>query len=145
MPEAKFRHIDEVDWHEVRAQQHGERRACVTDAWFEFTPELLCAYSRWDPGMIVHKHGHNCQHAMLVLEGDMMCGDVHCMPGMHITLDRGASFGPSIAGPKGVLLYEISFGDPRSWAADREGFEKLLAERGVEKLPNPKIPQQWRS
>jgi hypothetical protein len=58
MPEPKFRHIDEVDWHEVRAQQHGEHRTCVTDAWFEFTPELRCAYSRWDPGMIVHKHVH---------------------------------------------------------------------------------------
>ena len=59
---------------------------------------------------------------------------------MNITLEQGASFGPSIAGPQGVLIYEISFGDPRSWAADPEEFDKLLAERGVVKLPNPDIP-----
>ena len=39
-----------------------------------------------------------------------------------------------------MLLYEITFGDPRSWPADAEGFERMLAEREVEKLPNPPIP-----
>lgn len=140
MPEAKYRHVDELDWHEVRAQQHGERRVSIHDAWFEFTPELHCAYSRWDPGMIVQAHGHNGAHAILVLEGDMHSGGVHCTPGMHITLEPGASFGPSIAGPDGVLLYEITFGDPRSWAADPEGFHALLETRGAKKLPNPEIP-----
>ena len=144
MPDPKFRHVRDLEWHEVRAQQLGQKRLSVTDAWFEFTPDLLCAFSRWDPGVIVQKHGHNSPQAMLVLEGDMMCGDVHCTPGMHITLEMGASFGPSIAGPRGVLLYEISFGDPRSWPADPEGFERLLAERGVTKLPNPEIPlPEW--
>lgn len=32
-------------------------------------------------------------------------------------------------------------GDPRSWEADREGFHRLLDERGVTALPNP--PVQW--
>ena len=140
MPDAKFRHIDELEWHEVRAQRHGDRRVSITDAWFEFTPRMHCAFSRWDPGVIVQAHGHNGPHAILVLEGEMTCGDVHCTKGMHIVLEEGASFGPSIAGPEGVLLYEITFGDPRSWPADAEGFERMLAEREVEKLPNPPIP-----
>ena len=58
---------------------------------------------------------------------------------MWRTLEQGASFGPFIAGPKGVELFEVMMGDPRSWAADPEGFEKLLAEKGAKKLPNPKI------
>ena len=69
----------------------------------------------------------------------MLCGDVRCTPGMHITLDQGSALGPLIAGPEGVTLYEVMMGDPRSWPDDPEGFEKLLAERGVEQLPNPPI------
>jgi len=33
----------------------------------------------------------------------------------------------------------VMMGDPRSWAADSEGFEKLLTEKGAKKLPNPPI------
>ena len=58
---------------------------------------------------------------------------------MHITLEQGAAFGPFIAGPEGVELFEVMMGDPRSWPDDVEGFEKLLKERGARKLPNPKI------
>ena len=45
----------------------------------------------------------------------------------------------ALRGPDGVELFEVMMGDPRSWAADPEGFEKLLAEKGAKKLPNPKI------
>lgn len=139
MPEAKFRHADEEKWHEVRALQHGDRRMSVWEKWLEFTPKFLALHARWDPGMMIHKHGHNSDHILYVLEGEMMCGDVKCTKGMHITLEQGAAFGPFIAGPEGVELFEVMMGDPRSWAADPEGFEKLLKERGVEKLPNPPI------
>ena len=88
---------------------------------------------------MVHKHGHNSDHILFVLEGEVMCGDVKCTKGMHVTLEHGAAFGPFIAGPEGVELFEIMMGDPRSWAADPEGFEKLLAERNAVKLPNPPI------
>ena len=33
----------------------------------------------------------------------------------------------------------MMMGDPRSWAADPEGWEKLLEEKGARKLPNPEI------
>ena len=88
---------------------------------------------------MIHKHGHNSEHVVYVLEGEMMCGDVRCTKGMHITLEQGASFGPFIAGPEGVELFEVMMGDPRSFPADPEGFEKLLLERDMEKLPNPPI------
>lgn len=138
-PEVRFRHASEEKWHEVRALQKGDQKMSVYEKWLEFTPKLLSLYAKWDPGMMIHKHGHNSDHILFVLEGEMTCGDVRCTKGMHITLEQGASFGPFIAGPDGVELFEIMMGDPRSWAADSEGFEKLLEEKGVVKLPNPPI------
>jgi hypothetical protein len=138
-PALRFRHADDEKWQEVRAQQHGDRRVSIREKWLEFTPRFLCLYAKWDPGMMVHKHGHNSDHILFVLEGEMMCGDVRCTKGMHITLEHGAAFGPFIAGPHGVELFEVMMGDPRSWAADPEGFAALLAEKGVKKLPNPPI------
>ena len=139
MPEPKFRHTDDEKWEEVRSIQIGDRRASVWEKWLEFTPNFLCLYAKWDPGMMIHKHGHNSDHVLFVIEGEVSCGDVRCTPGMHITLEQGAAFGPFIAGPEGVVLFEVMMGDPRAWPADTEGFEKLLAERGAKKLPNPPI------
>jgi len=139
MPEPRFRHMDTLAWQEVRAQQHGARRVSVREKWLEFTPQILTLYARWDPGMVVHRHGHNSDHLVFVLEGELTCGDVRCTRGMHIWLEKGAALGPLIAGPQGVELFEVMLGDPRSWPADPEGFAKLLAERGIEQLENPPI------
>lgn len=139
MPEVKFRHADEEKWHEVRAIEQGGRRLVVREKWLEFSPDRLSLVARWDPGMMIHKHGHNSDHILYVIDGEMLCGDVRCTRGMHITLEKGAAFGPFIAGPEGVELFEVMMGDPRSWAADPEGFDRLLAERGARKLPNPPI------
>ena len=137
--EPKFRHAKDEDWHEVRALQLETGRASVFEKWLEFTPKFLSLYAKWDPGMMIHKHGHNSDHVLFVLEGSMTCGDVECTKGMHITLEQGAAFGPFIAGPEGVELFEVMMGDPRSWAADTDGFETLLAEKGAKRLPNPPI------
>ena len=139
MSQPKFRHADSEKWHEVRAIAVDGRRASVWEKWLEFTPDLLTIHARWDPGMMIHKHGHNSLHVLYVLAGDMTCGDVHCTPGMHITLPLGAAFGPFVAGPEGVELFEVMMGDPRSWPADPDGFKKLLVEKRAEKLPDPPI------
>jgi quercetin dioxygenase-like cupin family protein len=135
----RFRHIDDEEWREVRAQQHGARRVSVRQKWLEFSPRLVTLYTRYEPGLMLHKHGHNSDHAVFVLEGELMCGDVRCPAGTHITLEKGAAFGPLVAGPEGALLFEVFTGDTGSWPADAEGFERLLAEKGVEKLPDPPI------
>ena len=139
MPEPRFRHADDEEWHEVRAVEVEGRRACVREKWLEFTPNVLSLWAKWDPGMMIHKHGHESDHILFVMEGEMMCGDVRCTKGMHVTLEKGASFGPFVAGPEGVELFEVMMGDPRSWPADPEGFEQLLAEKNAKKLPNPPI------
>ena len=139
MSEPRFRHADEEKWHEVRAVEIDGRRACVREKWLEFTPSCLALHAKWDPGMMIHKHGHNSDHILYVLEGEMMCGDVRCTKGMHISLDQGTAFGPFVAGPEGVELFEVMMGDPRSWPADPEGFERLLESKRARKLPNPPI------
>ena len=138
-PEPRFRHLDEEKWHEVRAVEVAGRRASVWEKWLDFTPGFLSLYAKWDPGVMIHKHGHNSDHVVFVLRGEMTCGDVRCTAGMHIALPHGAAFGPFIAGPEGCELFEVMMGDPRSWPADPAGFEKLLAEKNAKKLPNPPI------
>ena len=139
MAEVRFRHADEEKWQEVRAIEIDGRRAVVREKWLDFTPALLSLYAKWDPGMMIHKHGHNSDHVVFVMEGEMSCGEVRCTTGMHITLEKGAAFGPFVAGPEGVTLFEVMMGDPRSWPADPEGFERLLKEKNALKLPNPPI------
>ena len=59
--------------------------------------------------------------------------------GRVVARSKGAVFGPLIAGPEGAMLFETWAGDPRPVPADKEGHARLLAERGIVKLPNPKF------
>jgi hypothetical protein len=135
----RFRHLDDLPWQEVRRQQHGDRTASVWEKWPEFSDRYLTVYARYDPGMIVQPHGHNSDHVVFVIEGDIMCGERHCPAGTHIALDQGDVFGPFVAGTNGCVLFEVMMGDPRSFPGDLEEYEKFLADQGVEQLPNPPI------
>jgi hypothetical protein len=138
-PRLAFARLDEMDWIEVKAQMHGDRRVSIWEKWLEFTPERLSLYARYDPGVLVERHGHMSDHVVFVLEGEITVGDERCPAGTHIMLEKGAVFGPIIGGPEGAVLYEIMMGDPRAVPADKPGFEKLCQERGVTPLPNPPI------
>ena len=135
----RFIHLDDLKWQEVRRQRHGDRDVSVREKWLDFSPEFLSLYAKWDPGMIVQPHGHNSNHVVFVLEGEMTCGETRCVKGTHIALDQGDTFGPFVAGPDGVELFEVMMGDPRSFAADEAGWDRLLAEHGATQAPNPKI------
>jgi hypothetical protein len=135
-------HVDDVAWQEVRRQQHGpnpERTASVYERWLDTDGQFLSLHARWDPGMMVQPHGHNSDHVVFVLEGSMTCGDVECRPGTHIALDHGDDFGPFVAGPDGVVLFEVMMGDPRSFPARQDEWRALLDERDVRLLPNPPV------
>ena len=135
----RFQHLDDLPWQEVRRQKHGERVVSVHEKWPEFSDRYLTVYAKYDPGMIVQPHGHNSDHIVFIIEGDVMCGDVHCPAGTHIALDQGDTFGPFVAGPNGATMFEVMMGDPRSFPGDLDAYEKFLAEQGVEPLPNPPI------
>jgi hypothetical protein len=136
---ARFSHLDDTPWQEVRRMRVGDREVSVREKWLDFSPLFLSLYAKWDAGMIVQPHGHNSNHVVFVLDGDMTCGDVVCRKGTHIALDQGDTFGPFVAGPNGVELFEVMMGDPRSFAADPEGFERFLEARDAHPLPNPPI------
>jgi hypothetical protein len=140
-PEPTFVHADEVPWQHVRTQQHADGPRSVREQWFAIgrDPQYLSMLGRWDPDMIVHRHGHRSHQVVYVLSGGMWCGDRWCPAGTHIDLPLGAALGPLVAGPDGVELFEVMMGDPRSWEADRDGFHRLLDERGVTALPNPPV------
>jgi len=144
MNSPRFAHLDDLKWQEVRRVRRGDREVSVREKWIDFSPAFLSLYAKWDPGMIVQAHGHNSNHVVFVLEGDMTCGDVVCTKGMHISLDQGDTFGPFVAGPNGVELFEVMMGDPRSFPADLDAYAKFLAAHDAEQLPNPPIDMpEW--
>ena len=97
-PRLAFRHIEEEQWFEVKAQMHGDKRVSVWEKYLEWTPERLCLYARYDPGMVIEKHSNMSDHVVYVLEGEITIGDKLCTKGMHVTLEKGAQFGPIIGG-----------------------------------------------
>jgi hypothetical protein len=137
--EPRYRHADEEEWREVKAQDHDGRRVRVREKWMEYSPACLTLIGKWDPGMIVRKHGHLSQQIIFVTDGSMTVDGVVCTKGMHIVLEVGAAAGPMIAGPDGVEVFEIMMGDPKSWSNDQAAFETLLAEQGYKELPVPPI------
>lgn len=138
-PRLAIRKLSDEPWREVKAQLHGEKRVSIWEKYLEWTPERLCLYAKYDPGMITERHGHMSDHVVFVIEGELTVGDEHCPAGTHIMLEKGAIFGPIVAGDEGALLYEIMMGDPRAVPADKPGFEKFCADRGVTPLPNPPL------
>ncbi len=133
---------DEVPWIAVRRQRNADGTVAeVREKWVAFSvePLYLALFARWDPGMIVRRHGHHSPHTLTVLAGSFTCDSLELGVGDHLELPLGAAFGPFVAGPDGVELYEVMMGDPRSWSDEPEALAAILAERGVEPLPDPPI------
>jgi hypothetical protein len=110
----------------------------VWEKWLSFSPDpqYLSLYARYDPGMIVRRHGHYSPHVLFVIDGDLWFGDRHCPAGTHVELPFGAAFGPIRAGDRGATLFEVMMGDPRSWGDDPGSFDRTLSEHGAEPLPD---------
>jgi len=136
-PRLAFVHVDDVPWTEVIAQQHGERRVSVHEKFLEWNAKRMVVLGRYDPNVVIERHGHASDHLVYVLEGLLIVGDRPCPPGTLIVLELGAQFGPLIAGEQGALLFETWAGDPRPVPADKEGYYALLKEKGIVRLPNP--------
>ena len=142
--EAVYRHLGDPDvpWQQVKRQRNADGSvSSVWEKWLSFSaePPYLSLYARYDPGMIVRRHGHFSPHVVFVLEGDVWFGDRHCTAGTHIELPLGAAFGPVRAGSQGATMFEVMMGDPRSWGDRPELFEQALREHGVEPLPDVEL------
>ena len=130
---------DSVPWTEVIAQMHGEHRVSVHEKFLEWNDKRMVVLGRYDPNVVIERHGHASDHLVYVLEGTLMIGDRLCVAGTLLVLELGASFGPLIAGEKGALLFESWAGDPRPVPADRAGYEALLREKKIVRVPNPRF------
>jgi hypothetical protein len=142
--EPTFRQLDDPDvpWQQVKSIRNADgTTSSVWEKWLAFSPEpqYLSLYAKWDPGMVVRRHGHYSPHVVFVVSGELWCGDRHCPAGTHIELPLGAACGPFVAGPDGVILYEVMMGDPRSWGDDPGSFEAALARQDAAALPDPPI------
>ena len=142
--EPRFRHLDDPDvpWQAIKAQRNADGTvAHVWEKWLAFSPDpqYLTLYARYDPGMVVRRHGHFSPHVVFVLGGEVAIGDRRCAAGTHVELPLGAAFGPIVAGPEGAVLFEVMMGDPRSWGDEPEAFDAALAARGAEALPDPPL------
>ena len=136
-PRLAFVHVDDVPWSEVIAQQDGDRRVSVHERFLEWTAQRMVVLGRYDPGMVIERHGHASDNLVYVMEGDLDVGGRRCPAGTLIVLERGAVFGPLVAGPAGCLLFETWGDDVTPVPADKAGYAALLAERGITRLPNP--------
>jgi hypothetical protein len=139
-----FRHLDDpgMRWQAVKAQRNADgSESFVHEKWLAFSndPQYLSLYARYDPGMVVRRHGHFSPHVLFVISGEIWCGDRHCPAGTHIELPLGAAFGPLVAGPEGATLFEVMLGDPRSWGDDQAAFARALAQRRATPLPDPPL------
>jgi ChrR Cupin-like domain len=139
-----FRHLDDPDvpWQRVKSVRRSDgTEASVWEKWLAFSPDpqYLSLYARWDPGMVIRRHGHYSSHVIFVVDGEMWCGGRHCPAGTHVELPLGAAFGPFVAGPGGAVLLEVMMGDPRSWGDDPAAFEAALAVEGAVALPDPPL------
>ena len=139
-----FRHLDDADvtWQQVKHQRNADgTESSVWEKWLAFSPDpqYLSLYARYDPGMIVRRHGHFSPHVVFVIDGVLWVGDRRCPAGTHIELPRGAAFGPLRAGDEGAVLFEVMMGDPRSWGDRPELFEQALTDHGVEPLPDVEL------
>ncbi len=142
--EPTFRHLDDpdVEWQPIKAQRNADGSVShVWEKWLAFSPDppYLSLYARYDPHMVVRRHGHYSPHVVFVLEGEVSVGGRPCGRGTHIELPLGAAFGPVVAGPEGAVLFEVMMGDPRSWGDDPAAFEAALAARGAAALPDPPL------
>jgi hypothetical protein len=139
-----YRHLDDDDvpWQQVKAQRNADGSiSSVWEKWLAFNadPPYLSLYARYDPGMIVRRHGHNSPHVLFVIAGGITIGDRWCPVGTHVELPHGVAFGPIRAGADGAVLFEVMLGDPRSWGDDAAAYERLLHEHGVHPLPDPPL------
>jgi hypothetical protein len=137
--EPEFKHLEEMEWADILAQDHSGTRKVVQEKWLRYEPRGMVFAGKWDPGMVVAKHGHMCPNTIYVLQGSMDSDGVECTRGMNIMLDIGTPYGPNITGPDGVIVYEVMGGNPTVWYADPEGFAALKRERGIKQLANPKL------
>lgn len=132
-----IRHIDDLEWHEVRVMLVDGRRSVVKNRFVDFGTHRTICHTWYDPGIALARHSHFTEELIYVLEGGFWIDDVWCPQGTVIVLSPGTYFGPLIAGPEGAYLLEAFPGIGVRAGQDRAGWEARAAALKVEPLPDP--------
>ncbi|EQA98428.1 hypothetical protein [Sphingobium baderi] len=138
-------HVDDVHEQEVvRVEYDDGRHTSIHERFLLDTPRMFSFWNRWDPGMISLKHGHQGDHIVFVLDGEVMVGGVQCRKGSHIFLMHGDRFGPWIAGPEGCELLGIIAGDGSAFWSDQDmaDYQAMLTEAGARMAAVPPLAER---
>ena len=145
-----IKNIDDVETHEVvRIEYDDGRSASVHEKFLATRPNFVSFYNRWDPGMMSLRHGHQGDHIVYVLDGEVTVGGEVCRKGSFLFLLHGDTFGPWIAGPEGCELLGFIAGEGSAFWSDEDmdNYRKLLAERGAREGAVPRLTmaaQPWK-
>lgn len=145
----RIRHIDDEHEQEVvRVEYDDGRSTSIHERFLIETPRFFTFYNRWEPGMISLKHGHQGDHLVYVLDGEVTVGDKVCRKGSHIFLMHGDTFGPWTAGPEGCELLGVIAGDAAAFWSDEdmEDYQQLLRAKGGKMAAVPALQKRppWR-
>ena len=67
----------------------------VHEKFLEWNAKRMVVLGRYDPNVVIERHGHASDHLVYVLEGKLNVGDRSGPPGTLIVLEVGAKFGRS--------------------------------------------------
>ena len=134
-----FVHDDERPYRDVKSQMQGDRKISVWLKMLDLEPERAFFHTRYDPGLVLQRHGHHSHHYVFIIGGTVWFDGERCEAGSLIKLPLGASFGPIVVGDEGAETIEVYFGDCRPIPADLEEWARIKEERGITELPNPPL------
>lgn len=132
-----IRHVDDLEWHEVRVMLVDGKRSVVKNRFVDFGEHRTICHTWYDPGIALARHSHFAEELIYVLQGGFWIDDVWCPEGTVIVLEPGTYFGPLVAGPEGAYLLEAFPGIGVRAGQDRTGWEERAKALKVEPLPDP--------
>src|SRR5262245_16791706 len=100
-PTVSFVHDEDLPYVDVKSQRQAERKACVWLKMLDLHPERAFFHTRYDPGLVLQRHGHRSHHYVFVIAGMVWFGGERCRAGSLVKLPLGATFGPIVVGDEG--------------------------------------------
>ena len=101
-PQVSYIHAEDMDFAEVKSQQHADgRRVSVWLRMLELTQERAVYHTRYDPGLVLERHGHNSDHFVFVIDGEVTFDQEVCRAGTLIKLPPPGLVRPHQGGRRG--------------------------------------------
>lgn len=143
-PVVSYVHGQDVEAVEVKSQIRDGVRRSVWLKFLELTPAGSVFHTRYDPGLVLERHGHKSDHYVFVISGEVTFDGELCKAGTLVRLPKGATFGPMFTGDEGAEIIEIYLGDCRPEPADKDEWHRIMREHDIDELPNPPLPvPEW--